>query len=102
MSPRALVATVAFGIALMLLFSIWIGLLAVVIVSGVIHYRNYRAGRSEAAYEVTENGTRQLWNDGPKMFASHKRPKAQVNSMNRSGKALVSTTPTGNTDDSDT
>lgn len=42
-------------------------------------YRNYREGRPEAAYEVTENGTRQLWNDGPKMFASHKRLKAQVN-----------------------
>lgn len=79
MSPKALVITFALGIVLMLLFSIWIGLLAVVIVSGVIQYRNYREGRPEAAYEVTENGTRQLWNDGPKMFASHRRPKAQPN-----------------------
>ncbi|WP_116826522.1 MULTISPECIES: hypothetical protein [Pseudomonas syringae group] len=79
LSPKTLVATVAFGIALMLLFSIWIGLLAVLIVSGVIQYRKYLKGRPEAGYEVTENGTRQLWNDGPKMFESHKRPKAEVN-----------------------
>lgn len=79
MSPKALLATVALGIALMLLFSIWIGLLAVLVVSGVVQYRNYRKGRPEAAYEVTEKGTRQLWNDGPKMFASHNRPKAKVN-----------------------
>lgn len=71
MSPKALVATVALGIALMLLFSIWIGLLAVPIVSGVIQYRNYRKGRPEAAYEISESGARLLWNDGPK--CSHKR-----------------------------
>ncbi|KPG82275.1 hypothetical protein AEQ63_13830 [Pseudomonas sp. RIT-PI-o] len=71
MSPKALVATVAVGIALMLLFSIWIGLVAVLIVSGVIQYRNYREGRPEAAYEVTESGTRLLWNDGQKMVALH-------------------------------
>lgn len=84
MSPKALVATVALGIALMLLFSIWIGLLAVLIVSGVIKYRNYREGRPEAAYEVSIKGTRQLWNDGPKMFASYFRPKAQVDKPDRS------------------
>jgi len=63
MSPKALVITFALGIALMLVFSIWIGLLPVVIISGVIQYRNYRAGRPEAAYEVTENGTgrKRLW-----------------------------------------
>jgi hypothetical protein len=77
MSPKALVVTVALGIALMLLINIWIGLLVVLIVSGSIHYRSFRESRPEAAYEVTENGTRQLWNDGQKRFAYHGRPKAQ-------------------------
>lgn len=72
MTPRALVASVALGIALMFLVSIWIGLLAVLIVAAVINYRNYRESRPEAAYEVTANGTRQLWNDYQKIFESQK------------------------------
>lgn len=83
MSAKALVITCASGIAMMLLFGFWIGLLAVVIVSGVVQYRNYREGRPEAAYELTENGVRQLWNEGPKILVSPWRSKSSHTSPNR-------------------
>ena len=44
-------------------------LLVVALISVTIHYRSIKAQRPEAAWEISEHGTRELWNDAPKMPA---------------------------------
>ena len=59
-------ATMIGGIVAFHYFGFLAMVVAVLAISGLIQYRHYRLARSEAAWEISEQGTRQLWNDGPK------------------------------------
>lgn len=47
------------------------GLVVGVAVGMIFQFANYRQKRPEAAWEISEKGTRQLWNDGPKEPVSY-------------------------------
>lgn len=54
------------GVAVVWLAGFLIGMVVVAVLPGAIAAQNYFSRRSETAWEITENGTRELWNDGPK------------------------------------
>lgn len=55
----------AIGIAVAWWAGFLIGMVAAAVLPVVIGAKNHYSRRSEAAWEITENGTREMWNDGP-------------------------------------
>lgn len=56
------------------------GLGSVTFLTGIFHYREYRRTRPEAAWEITENGTKLLWDDGPKEMKQGGSPVCRMGS----------------------
>lgn len=54
------------GVAVAWLASFLENMVVVAVLPGLVGARNHLSSHSEAAWEITENGTRELWNDGPK------------------------------------
>lgn len=54
------------GLTITWLAGFLIGMVVAAVFPVVIGAINRYPRRSEAAWEITENGTRELWNDGPK------------------------------------
>lgn len=65
-TPKQLLAIMALVGLVMWFVGLWYALATGLVVGGVIQYRKYLASRPEAAWEISESGTRQLWNDGAK------------------------------------
>lgn len=65
-TPVQLLAVLAVGVAVSLVIGLGVGLISVATLAATIQYRNYRKNRPEAAWEISDKGTRELWNDGPK------------------------------------
>lgn len=61
-----IVMMAAVSIAAAWLAGVLVGLVVVAVLPGVIVVKNHYSRRSEAAWEITENGTHELWNDRPK------------------------------------
>lgn len=63
---RQIVVMAVIGFTVTWLAGLLIGTVVAALFPIVIGARNHFPRRSEAAWEITENGTRELWNDGPR------------------------------------
>ncbi|CAI10421.1 hypothetical protein p1D19 (plasmid) [Aromatoleum aromaticum EbN1] len=65
-SALQLLGTLLVAGAVMHFVGAFAAFLIVALISAAIHFRAIKAQRPEAAWEITEQGTRELWNDGPR------------------------------------
>ena len=63
---RQIVAIAVVSLTVIWLAGFLIGMVVAAVLPILIGAKNHRSRRSEAVWEISENGTRQLWNDGPK------------------------------------
>lgn len=61
-----LLVTLVVGALTMWFVSPGVGMIVCVVAGAAFQIWNRRQERSEAAWDISERGTRQLWNDGPK------------------------------------